>query len=303
MRAGVDGAILARTAALLLSMMLIACRSMANDPRADAPGHVDVVTLNLWHDRGDWPTRRAMIEDELRRLAPDVILLQEVLQDTALPNQAQTLAQRLGYYWHFVSVDAPGRTRRYGNAILTREPMTHRGERALQPKDDYRIAGWARTTAGGHALDVYVVHLNFTDRSGATRARQLEDLMGFIADTRGHGALVVGGDFNTVANAAELAPMRMRFVDAYAAAHGDTDVEQPGHATLNERYNPPARIDRVYVWPDAFCRPQARRILDRPDAGGAWASDHFGVWARLPWRTGERCDQPLPATHGDEPRR
>ncbi|HEY0504248.1 MAG TPA: endonuclease/exonuclease/phosphatase family protein [Lysobacter sp.] len=268
----------ARAAALLV--VLVAGCAGVPSPQRVATDHVDVVTLNLWHDRGDWPRRQAMIEDELRRLDPDVILLQEVLQDAALPNQAQALAQRLGYHWHFVSVDAPQRARRYGNAILTREAMTRRGSRALQPHDDYRIAGWARTTVRGRPLDVYVVHLNFTDRSGATRARQIDDLMAFVAATSGEGASIIGGDFNTVASSPELAPLRAGFVDAYAAAHADADTDG-AHATLNPAFNPPARIDRIYLRAGSFERPQARRILDRPAADGTWASDHFGVWARL----------------------
>ncbi len=278
-----------RTIAVVILLALLgACRSLP--PAQDGAGdRVDVVTLNLWHDRDDWPRRQAVIEAELRRLDPDAILLQEVLQDAALPNQAQALAQRLGYHWHFVSVDPPGRVRRYGNAILTREPITQRGARALQPADDYRIAGWVRTTVRGRPLDLYVVHLNFTDRSGATRARQIADLMAFVADTHGGGPFIVGGDFNTDAASAELAPLRRGLVDAYAQAHADADAGAE-HVTLNPVFNPPARIDAIYVRKGAFGSPQARRILDRPTSDGRWASDHFGVWVRLPWPAAARVD-------------
>lgn len=279
----------ARAAAACLLAVLAACRSVPLEGARIDDAPLSVVTLNLWHDRNDWPYRQRMIADALQSLAPDVILLQEVLQDAALPNQAEALAQRLGYHWYFVSVDAPGRTRRYGNAILTREPTTQRDSRALQPLDDYRIAGHVRTTVRGHAVDAYVVHLNFTDRSGATRARQVRDLMAFVQATSGRGAVVIGGDFNTTAATAEMAPLGPDFIDAYAAAHEGVDIEDVDHATLNARFNPSARIDRIYARRDAFCRPQARRILDRPDAGGAWASDHFGVWVRLPWAASGRC--------------
>ena len=63
---------------------------------------LEIVTLNLWHDREDWPRRQATIEAELRRLSPDAIVLQEVLQADGLPNQAQTLARNLGYHAFFV---------------------------------------------------------------------------------------------------------------------------------------------------------------------------------------------------------
>lgn len=285
--------------AAILMVVVAACATSRTRSEPDA---VSVVTLNLWHDRSDWPRRQVLIADELRRLQPDAILLQEVLQDTGSPNQAQSLAQRLGYHWHFVSVDAPQRARRYGNAILTREPMLRRGARALQPASDYRIAGWVRTTVRGQALDLYVAHLNFTDASGATRERQMRDLMAFVSMTSASGAAVIGGDFNTPASSTEMAPLRESFVDAYAAAHLPDDVEGVAHATLNGRFNAPARIDRIYVSDAAFCLPQARRLFERPDADGAWASDHFGVWVRVQWRRNGRCALPPGAMHGDLPR-
>lgn len=266
---------------LLVSMaMLAGCATHA--PREATPA-LEIVTLNLWHDREDWPHRQSMIEAELRRLSPDAIVLQEVLQDDGLPNQARTLAERLGYHAFFVSVDATDRTRRYGNAILTREPATQRGFRRLQPHEAYRIAGWVRATVHGREVNLYVVHLDFEDRSGVTRARQIADLLSFVEATRGDAPVVIAGDFNVVADAPEMAPLRAAFIDAYAAAHAGEPVDALAHATLNPRFNPPARIDRIHVGKGAFATPESTRILAAPDADGRWASDHYGVWARLPF--------------------
>ena len=35
------------------------------------PHTLSVVTLNLWHDQGDWPKRLSLILAEMRRLRPD----------------------------------------------------------------------------------------------------------------------------------------------------------------------------------------------------------------------------------------
>jgi endonuclease/exonuclease/phosphatase (EEP) superfamily protein YafD len=51
-----------------------------------------VVTLNLWHDQRDWPKRLSAILAEMRRIRPDVLCLQEVLQHPELRNQAETSA-------------------------------------------------------------------------------------------------------------------------------------------------------------------------------------------------------------------
>jgi len=167
-------------------------------PPADAGrGELVAVTLNIWHDQENWPARLAMICDSLRALRPDVVFLQEILQKEGLPNQAETLADSLGYAWMFVSVDPPGAPKRYGNAILTRLPILGTHEVKLRPLDDYRVAGHARLQAGARTLDAYVTHLHHTLEGDTIRARQVEDLLAFIDTTRAPGAaLLLGGDFN-----------------------------------------------------------------------------------------------------------
>lgn len=243
---------------------------------------MDVVTLNIWHDREDWPRREALIVAELERLQPDVIFLQEVLQDEGLPNQAERLAHRLGYACHFVSVDPPDRARRYGNAILTREVPIASGEKKLRPMEDYRIAGWARAIVDGLPVNLYVAHLNFTDPSGAMRAQQIADLQDFVDATRGGAPVVIAGDFNTPGNSPELAPLRDRYLDAYAALHTSPDDGSAEHVTLNPKHHDRAqRIDLIYAQRDALVPLESRRVFDQLGTDGAWPSDHFGMWARL----------------------
>ena len=50
------------------------------DEAPDSAPEFTLVTLNLYHDRDDWPKRRVQIVDTLRALEPDAIVLQEVLQ-------------------------------------------------------------------------------------------------------------------------------------------------------------------------------------------------------------------------------
>ncbi len=250
------------------------------ETRPAAP--LSVVTLNLWHDKQDWPHRQALIVAGLQRLSPDVILLQEVLQDTALPNQAATLAERLGYRYRFFSVDPPDRARRYGNAILTRDAPLAVRETMLAPLDDYRNAGHVRVRIGEQAFAIYVTHLHHTGEGGAIRQRQIDDLLAFVAATRGGDAVLIGGDFNTRADAPELKSLIERYTDAYAAAHPREAVDVPSHSTLNTHEgHAPLRIDHVFFPRDAFRVVEARIILDRADASGAWPSDHYGVLVRL----------------------
>lgn len=256
-------------------------------PAAAAPGaDVSVVTLNLWHDQHDWPSRLRRIVRELRGLDPDVICLQEVLQHETLPNQAAAIAESLGYRVHFTSVDPVGAPKRYGNAILTRHEVLRTGGLFLRPLNDYRTVAHARLLVGGRVLDVYDTHLHHTGEGGAIRAKQIRDLLAFVDSTSAGGALVLAGDFNCERGSRELRPVERDYVDAFAAVH--PRVRGRDAATMNPHLgNAPRAIDHVFVPRGGAARlePVAAEILFR-DAGpdSVWASDHFGVLARLRFR-------------------
>ncbi len=259
------------TLALLLLCLIPASALAAGDDT------LHVVTLNLYHDKADWPKRRVQIVDTLRELKPDAIALQEVLQHDTLANQADWLAEALGYEAHFVSTDPRGDTRRYGNALLTRHPVLVRGEQRLRPLDDSRTAGLLRIDFHGRAVNLYVTHLHWTDQGGAIRQQQVADLMDYLARTSAGEPSLVLGDFNATADAPELARLRKYFVDAYGSLHADTARS----TTLNLEYFAPKRIDHVFIQRDAFAPVSAAIILDEPDARGVWASDHYGLRARV----------------------
>lgn len=264
---------------LFAGVALLGCQPSR---KAVTPSTINVVTLNLWHDKQDWPHRQDMIVAELKALAPDVIVLQEVLQDAGLPNQAQVLASRLSYQYRFFSADDPVKVRRYGNAILVRAAIDASREARLSPLDDYRTAGWVRTTVDGHALNVYATHLHYKPEGGAIRAEQIAGLLALIDETAGDVPSIIGGDFNTRSDVPELSGLRTRFVEAYEQAHPGEDTNTAAHATLNTRMgHPPVRIDHVFAQRDAFRVVNADIILDQADATGAWASDHYGVRVRL----------------------
>lgn len=265
-------------------LLLVCC---AGDGRTSGdiapPDEFVAVTLNIWHDQEDWRARLGIVRDSLRALEPDVIFLQEVIQKESLvPNQASLLAESLGCNYVFVSVDPPGALKRYGNAILTRHPILATHEIKLEPLDDYRVAAHVRVDVAGRTVDAYVTHLHHTQEGSAIRAQQVRHLLRFIDETRGSGALILGGDFNADPDAPELQPIRERMTDTFAAVH----PEQAGmpFTTLNPaKGHAPRRIDYIFVQPGTLRPTGAAIFLDTPTADGLWASDHFGVWVRLRW--------------------
>ena len=270
---------LPRMITCLLALVLVGCRTSAA-PTGTATDSFDVVTFNLYHDRAAWPPRKPLVVEALRQLDPDVIVLQEVLQHDTLPNQAEDLAQALGYQAYFISIDPPGKVRRYGNAILTRAPVLARGWVPLRPLQDSRSAGWVRIEHAGKPVTVYATHLHHQDDDAgrAMRREQLDDLLALVSRTSAGTPSIIAGDFNSAAGNPELSVLQPQFVEAFTALHPDDT-----HPTLNPFYfkDDHRRIDHVYVQQTAWTPLEARIVLDREGAPGVWPSDHFGVFVRL----------------------
>ncbi len=270
----------------LAGLLLGGCRSassetppsQADDAADRAPGQLTVLTLNIWHDQEDWPRRRELILDQLQKLEPDVVCLQEVLQKPGFPNQARTLAEGLGYEVSFVSVDSVGAAKRYGNAILTRHPILEENGKVLEPKTDYRVAAHVRLSFEGRPVNVYSTHLHYSgEGDGAeVRSAQIRDLIAFVEATRRDAPVIVAGDFNTTPGAAELDLLSPLLADAYAAVHAEQAGEERPTTLNPQAGHTPRFID--YIFHSAALEPTAAEILfDEPAADSTWASDHFGV--------------------------
>jgi endonuclease/exonuclease/phosphatase family metal-dependent hydrolase len=242
-----------------------------------------VVTLNLWHDQHDWPKRLERIVRELRPMRPDVVCLQEVLQNPELRNQAETLADSLGCHVQFASVDGPERPKRYGNAVLTPHRVLLGESRNLEPENDYRAVAHVRFEWRGRAIDAYSTHLHHTPEGGAIRATQIRHLLAYVDSTRGEGPVVLGGDFNAELGTPEMDLVTARYVDAFQTVHPKATREES--VTFNKRFGPdPGAIDHVFVERKTRDKlePVGSEVMFRtvgPDS--VWASDHFGVFARL----------------------
>ena len=252
-------------------------------PARAASDTLTVVTLNLWHDSHEWPKRLNVIVAELRRIRPDVLCLQEVLQHPELRNQALTLGDSLGCHVHFASVDGPERSKRYGNAILTPHRVLLTGERNLEPANDYRAVAHVRIAWRGREVDAYSTHLHHTPEGGAIRATQIRHLLAYVDSTRGGGPSVIAGDFNAEPGTPEMNLVSERNVDAFGATHPKASRAEA--VTFNSRFGvDPGAIDHIFVERKAAQRfiPVSCDVIFRtvgPDS--VWASDHYGVVARL----------------------
>ena len=234
-----------------------------------------LTSFNIWHNQGDWPARLPLLVEAIQAQGPDVIGLQEVLEDAAvgLPNQARTIADALGgYEVHFVSTDPEGAPRRYGNAILSRLRVLVHDSRKLEPLTDYRTAIRARVSVDGRAVDVVNTHLAWQPDQAPVRAQQIADLMAWLPDDG--TPLIVMGDFNAVQEDAGLAALTGgRFFSALPRGAAAT--------TLNPaKGHQPRVIDHIFA-ETAHFEPRGAAVIGDTPVRGEYPSDHFGVAARL----------------------
>lgn len=262
----------------LIALPLVGCAGRLA-PRATAPrAGLTLATFNIWHDAGgQWPARLDLIVAALRAADPDVIALQEVLQDASkgLPNQAETIAQRLGYpYVFFVGAEPETASKRYGNAIISRLPVVDVARRKLEPLDDYRTAIRVRVQKEGKPIDVIATHLAWQPEAAAVRAAQIADLLHWLPDD-GVPALLMG-DFN--------APLDDRGLDALTPRFTSALPPKAVVTTLNPAHgHDPRVIDHIFAESTAFDIRNAHIIGDRP-VNGLYPSDHFGVVAQISLR-------------------
>ena len=269
-----------------------------------------VATLNIWNKAGPWPTRLSLIRQEIERVCPEVLGLQEVLRfrpdaDSAEPlttsnDQATEIADGLGFYLAYGVASDYGNGLKFGNAVLSRYPISHQECIPLPGSDsgETRSLLFALTETPHGTLPVFVTHLNWKLHHGAVRQRQVQFIAQRVAELSPldgpHLPPVLMGDFNAAPDADEI-----RFLTGLCALGGKTVYfadawvfagEGPGYTfDRSNEYavkarEPSRRIDYVFVrGPDRKFRGEPLHAEVRfntpvPGAGGpVWPSDHFGV--------------------------
>ncbi len=178
----------------------------------------------------------------LAHYSPDIALLQEV--DDGVPRsdgdrQVDLLASRLGYADSAYQPNVILRKGQYGNAILSRFPITDAMDCDLTvgPKKRRRAQiARLRVPDASDGRDVMVVNVHL-GLAGMERKIQLRRLFQEDPIHRMHAAmpLIVGGDFNDVWNSLGEAIMRPRRMHA-----------APGNAMTFPAAFPIRRLDAIY---------------------------------------------------------
>jgi endonuclease/exonuclease/phosphatase family metal-dependent hydrolase len=254
-------------------------------PGPDQPAiPVRLVTFNTHHGVGE-DARHDLprLAKVLASVDADVICLQEVDRHfgerSEDVDQALLLSRALDMQLAWgPAIDEPGhagRSRQYGNALLSRLPLLVSDVHRLPGGGEPRSALRTMLELDGGTLWVTATHL--TTRSREDRGAQVAALAALHTGEMAAGVLV--GDFNAAPDAPELAALRGRFADAWDLAEERDDRAGWRFWQRDEGHTHPARaphrrIDQV--WVSEGVRVAAAQVLD-----AAGASDHLPLMVDL----------------------
>ncbi len=294
---------------LVVTLFFCISAADAEEIRQDSPP-LRVLTYNLLHD-GPWSgffengthleERLDMTIQELQRLQPDVIALQEASDSRKHGNVPQRIADALGYQMVFepatqhisgigfldkLITSAIGF--KEGPAILSRYPIVAwevydlpRCERRLDP----RILLRAAIDAPDGPVQVFSAHTSKGDEC------QLERVGELFREHRGTGRAILMGDFNTGEQSPVLAGWQKEpgFIDVFRVANPGVSGGTVWQNIYVEWSTADRRVDFIFLANGTNGKDPvvhtSRLVFDQPgrfpNGDALWPSDHRGVLAEI----------------------
>ena len=233
-RWGLGAAILVTSLAVLVPLTSLLTLPAAAS--VDPPATFRVMTYNVHQgfDAGNVPSLDGLVQT-IAGEAPDVLVLEEVVRGWMIDGQHDVLgilSARLGMSYVF----APNIGDLYGNAVLSRYPMTdvRRVAYAKEPGARYQPRGVLLVTVAG----VLIIATHLDEHADASAVR-LEQVRTLLREWNGRQPAIIACDCNALPEAAELA-----LIDA--AGFGDLAAQAGGKAFTFPSDAPRERIDYLF---------------------------------------------------------
>ena len=240
-----------------------------------------IVTLNLWNNDYLRFERAALVVEEMARLQPHLIALQEV---GVAQDMASWIADRIqhatpGGAYRTFTWNKKGDQRTFEElAILTCLPLAGPSE-AVDLEGGYRVAH--RSTVQWHDSRIAFcnLHLHYPVDAGALRAKQARIASDWMERLDDCIPLMVG-DFNDVPSSEAMTYLLGGWASAYSACHGE-EPERTWPTPLSGGAEKPqfaGVIDYVLFKPALLDVASARLCCIVGDAAqGLYPSDHYGL--------------------------
>ena len=209
------------------------------------------------------PDHLGAVAEVIRKVAPDVVALQEVHDGTLqsrFENQLEELARDTGMTAAFgTSMRSYGG--RYGNAILTRGTITGSRVHRLPGRGEPRSLHETTVLFDGQPVNIYVTHLASWGRlQRSSRSSQIACIVEIIR--RSPHPFILMGDFNTTPGNPEIAPL----TEGPLVRHS-VNPSKPTHILTQQH------ID--YIFPDAGWDTVSADVVQEGP------SDHWPITATL----------------------
>jgi endonuclease/exonuclease/phosphatase family metal-dependent hydrolase len=229
-------------------------------------GSIRVVSFNI--KLGEEIERAISELSDLPELSgADIILLQEMD-----PEGTEEIAEELEYnYVYFPAAVHAKHNKEFGNAILTRWPITESWKLLLPHQDpvrrNRRIAAVATIAIDRYEILTYSVHTEMVWLALDRRIAQVDSVIRSVSEIYPH--VVIGGDFNTESDHyVRVAEDLFAGAGFVRASKGVGPTARGAPAGLVD-----LRFDHVFT--------RGFSVLDRGKARDSKASDHLPIWVEL----------------------
>lgn len=269
---------------------------------------IRIASINLLNNPSGFGKRAQLLAQELERIQPDVLCLQEIA--SLEERQLVALMEQLGY----VNSYAASRNKHrngffYGNMTFSRLPIIDAEELALQvvKAPITPLAGAVVHVRKQNTLFTVInVHLAWGADNEWVRLRQVEEIADYAKRLRRESPhpVVLAGDFNSVPRSTTYQFLTGNregsrqngtfWIDAWQM-WGTPENEITSDPTtywavqtakphnLDPALIPMRRIDYLYAYDWCYGRSGSpmnfQRFADTVDKNGMTASDHYGIWA------------------------
>ncbi|WP_370324411.1 endonuclease/exonuclease/phosphatase family protein [Euzebya sp.] len=261
-----------------------------------------VATWNVWHRFGDdYEVRSEAIATALAPVDADVLCLQEVwTEPEGERSQAAELAAHLGLEAHADAHRVVSEGFTFGNAIVSRWPITRQETRPLPPHPDYEEFRTVLAVEIAHPdgpVQVFTTHLNFLGHQSGVRQAQVRAVARMMHEWRRDDLVrpqVLTGDLNAEPISDEVRMLTghadlgvpLALLDAWRVrGRGDGATWSSRNPLTHASFEPDRRIDYVLVgFPISYGgrgQVESVEIFGDDPVDGTWPSDHFGVVADL----------------------